>query len=200
VVSHHAASASGHARCSTLRSHLDCRARLLYEGRPVSAARTPHRPDNKLVAGVHDTYIDFLVWEYDGDLVLHIDNHMLLAVDCFFRNFLELLKKWLPAPSLRFVRIDVNGDQIPFHAQEHFTLVRPPLRAERQGCQPQAIKVLALRWPALVDGASAATRGAMRASGSNGFVKHVYLEELAAQRAITATSSDHQLNRVGCIV
>ena len=74
---------------------------------------------------------NFLVWKDDENTVFHIDDYLLLAVNHFISEFFELLKKWFSAPSRGVARIDVNRDQIALHAQEHFTFVGAPLRAQR---------------------------------------------------------------------
>jgi hypothetical protein len=156
--------------------------------------------DYKFVAGAHGIYVDFLVWKDNETSVFHIDDYLLLALNRFVCEFFALPKKWFSTPSHRVAGIDVNREQIALHAQEHFTFVGAPLRAERWPGQPTAIKVAALHWPAFVDGVSATTRGAMRAPCSNRFVECVNVEEFATQRALTAASPGHQLNHVRCIV
>jgi hypothetical protein len=101
----------------------------LYERRPISAPRAPYLPNHKFVAGIHGTYVNFLVWKDDENSVFHIDDHLLLAVNRFVSECFELLKKWFSAPSRRVAWIDVNREQIALYAQEHFTFVGAPLRA-----------------------------------------------------------------------
>ena len=179
-------------RISGTRSALD-------KCHPISAPRAPDVLDYKFVAGIHGTYVNFLVWKDDENSVFHIDDYLLLAVNRFVCEFFELPKKWFSAPSHGVAGIDVNREQIALHAQKHFTFVGTPLRAQRWRGQPTTIKVAALRWPAFVDGASATPRGAMRAPYANRLVECVNPEEFATQRALTATSPGHQLNHVAAI-
>src|SRR5262249_40539521 len=106
----------------------------------------------------------------------------------------------LAAPGRRVARIHVNRDQIALHAQEHLALVRAPLRPEPRRRQPAAIEVAALRRTPLVDGASAAARGAVGAPRPNRFVERVDAQELAAQRALATASPGHQWSRVAWVV
>ena len=167
---------------------------------PISAPRAPNVLDHKFVAGIHGTYVNFLVRKDDENSVFDVDDYLLLLVNRFFCEVFELPKKWFSAPSHGVAGIDVNREQIALHAQKHFTFVGTPLRAQRWRGQPRTIKIAALGWPAFVDGASAPTRGAMRAPYSNRLVECVNPEEFATQRALTATSPGHQLNHVICIV
>ena len=176
-----------------MRSALDKR-------HPISAPRAQDVLDYKFVAGIHGTYVNFLVWKDNENSVFYIDDYLLLAVNRLVCELFKLPKKWLSTPSHRVAWIDVNREQIALHAQKHFTFVGAPLRAQRWPGQPTAIKVAALRWPAFVDGASATTRRAMRAPYANRLVECVNPEELATQRALTATSPGHQLNRVICSI
>jgi len=180
-------------RMSGTRSALDKR-------HPISTPRAQDVLDYKFVAGIHGTYVSFLVWKDNENPVFHIDDYLLLAVNRFFCELFKLTKKWLSTPSHRVAWIDVNREQIALHAQKHFTFVGAPLRAKRWPGQPTAIKVAALRWPAFVDGASTMPRCAMRAPCANRLVEGVNAEEFATQRALTATSPGHQLNHVRCIV
>src|SRR5882724_5520633 len=94
-----------------------------YESLPISALRAPYFPDHKFVAGIHGSYVNFLVWEDDDHSVFHIDHHLLLAIYRFACELLELLKERLSPPGRWVARIDVEGDQVALHAQEHFAFV-----------------------------------------------------------------------------
>ena len=167
---------------------------------PITAPRAPDVLDYKFVAGIHGTYVNFLVWKDDENSVFHIDDYLLLAINRFFCEFFKLPKKWFSAPSHGVTGIDVNREQIAFHTQKHFTFVGTPLRTQRWRGQPRTIKVAALGWPAFVDGASAATRGAMSAPGADRLVERINPKQLAAQRAVAATSTGHERNHVICSI
>jgi hypothetical protein len=62
------------------------------------------------------------------------------------------------------------------------------------------MKVAALGWPALVDGATAAARSAMNAPLARGLVERVNPQKLAAKRAFAAASPRHQLHHIARIV
>jgi hypothetical protein len=189
----HSPAAPSFGSISGTRSALDKR-------HPISTPRAQDVLDYKFVAGIHGTYVDFLVWKDDENSVFHIDDYLLLALNRLVCEFFKLPKEWFSTPSHRVAWIDVNRKQIALHAPKHFAFVGAPLRAQHLPGQPTTIKIAALGWPAFVDGASATPRRAMRAPYANRLVECVNPEEFATQRAVTATSPGHQLNHLMCIV
>jgi hypothetical protein len=152
-----------------------------------------------MVAWIHCAHVNFLVRKDDDNPIFYVDGHLLLDIDGLCCERLDLLKKRFATPSHRVARIDVNGDQVAFKAHEHLALVGAPLRTQIRRSEPVAIKVAALHWSGVIDGAAAATWGAVSAPYSNRLVERFNPREFAAQRAFAATSPGHEWNRISCI-
>ena len=66
--------------------------------------------------------------------------------------------------------------------------------------EPEAGESPTFGWAARINGAAAVTWAAVWAPSINRFAQLLYGQQFATQRALTATSPGHQLNRVICSV